>query len=86
MSENGRESCRKGSKPMAKTLEYEGQTRSNGSCASSDHQGARTREFSPEGLYATEQEADIHGTIFGQRLIDEKVKGQSREVTAGGSD
>jgi hypothetical protein len=28
-------------------------------------------------LYATEQEADIHGTTFGQRLIDGKVEGQS---------
>jgi len=42
-----------------------------------DHRGARTREFSSEVLYATEQEADIHGTTFGQRLIDGKVEGQS---------
>jgi hypothetical protein len=25
-----------------------------------DHRGVRTREFSAEGVYATEQEADIH--------------------------
>ena len=42
-----------------------------------DHQGTRTREFSADVLYATEQEADIHGTTFGQRLIDGKVEGQS---------
>ena len=41
-----------------------------------DHRGIRTREFSSEVLYATEQEADIHGTTFGQRLIDGKVEGQ----------
>jgi hypothetical protein len=28
-------------------------------------------------VYATEQEADIHGVAFGQRLIDGKVEGQS---------
>jgi hypothetical protein len=39
--------------------------------------GVQTREFSSEALYATEQEADIHGTTFGQRLIDGKVEGQS---------
>jgi PilZ domain-containing protein len=42
-----------------------------------DHRGIQTREFSAEVLYATEQEADIHGIAFGQRLIDGKVEGQS---------
>ena len=42
-----------------------------------DHRGVRTRKFSADVLYATEQEADIHGTTFGQRLIDGKVEGQS---------
>ena len=39
--------------------------------------GVNTREFSPDVMYATEQEADIHGIAFGQRLIDGKVEGQS---------
>jgi hypothetical protein len=42
-----------------------------------DHRGVQTREFSDEVLYATEQEADIHGIAFGQRLIDGKVEGLS---------
>ena len=42
-----------------------------------DHRGVRTRTFSPEGMYATEQEADIHGITFGQRLIDGKVESRS---------
>ena len=43
-----------------------------------DPQGGRSREFSSfDVLYATEQEADIHGITFGQRLIDGKVEGQS---------
>ena len=76
---------------MAKTLEYEGYTiQSTPQCQTDseqwqvrivisfeDHRGVRTREFSAEGLYVTEQEADIHGTTFGQRLIDGKVEGQS---------
>ena len=41
------------------------------------HGGVTTREFSADVLYATEQEADIHGITFGQRLIDGKVEGQS---------
>ena len=39
--------------------------------------GVTTREFAADGLYATEQEADIHGITFGQRLIGGKVEGQS---------
>jgi hypothetical protein len=42
-----------------------------------DHRGVRTRQFSADGLYATEQEAAIHGISFGQRLIDGKVDGRS---------
>jgi PilZ domain len=42
-----------------------------------NHRGVKTREFSADVLYATEQEADIHGIAFGQRLIDGKVEGQS---------
>ena len=37
--------------------------------------GIQTRECTAEGLYATEQEADFHGIIFGQRVIDGKVDG-----------
>ena len=39
--------------------------------------GTKRREFSATGLYATEQEAEIDGIAFGQRLIDGKVEGQS---------
>ena len=42
-----------------------------------DHRGVRTREFSADVVYATEQEADIHGVAYGQRLIDGKVEGRS---------
>ena len=76
---------------MAKTIEYEGyliqstpQYQADGEkwrmcivISSKDHPGARSREFSSDVLYATEQETDMHGTTFGQRLIDGKVEGQS---------
>ena len=76
---------------MAKTVEYEGYTIQSAPhyqtdseqwrlrifISFEDHRGVQTREFSADGLYATEQEADIHGTTFGQRLIDGKVEGQS---------
>jgi len=76
---------------MAKTVEYQGYTihstpqyqtdsmqwRLRIFISFEDYRGVRTREFSADGLYATEQEADIHGTTFGQRLIDGKVEGQS---------
>ena len=42
-----------------------------------EHGEVKTREFSPDVLYATEQEADIHGITFGQLLIDGKVEGRS---------
>jgi hypothetical protein len=41
------------------------------------HGGDKTREFSTDVVYATEQEADIYGITFGQRLIDGKVEGRS---------
>ena len=76
---------------MAKTVEYEGYTIQSAPqhladgetwrlriiLSVNDHRGITSREFSPDGVYATEQEADIHGTTFGQRLIDGKVEGQS---------
>jgi hypothetical protein len=76
---------------MAKTVEYEGYTIESRpyydpnwdkwqiriliSCESP--RGIRTREFSSMVLYGTEQEADIHGITFGQRIIDGKVPGLS---------
>ena len=76
---------------MAKTVEYEGYTIQSAPRYVQEEekwqlrivisfkvpQGDRTQEFSSDVLYATEQEADIHGTTFGQRLIDGKVEGQS---------
>jgi len=76
---------------MAKTIEYEGYTIQSTPLyvkewekwqlrvviSSKVQRGTRTREFSTEVLYVTEQEADIHGVTFGQRLIDGNVEGQS---------
>jgi len=76
---------------MAKTIEYEGYTIQSTPLyvkewekwqlrvviSSKVQRGNRTREFSTEVLYVTEQEADIHGVTFGQRLIDGNVEGQS---------
>jgi hypothetical protein len=76
---------------MGKTVEYQGYTiesaphplgdgekwRLHILISVDDSRGVRTREFSAEVVYATEQEADIHGIAFGQRLIDGKVEGQS---------
>lgn len=42
-----------------------------------DHRGVRTSEFPAESLYASEQEADIHGIAFGQRVVDGKVEALS---------
>ncbi|MEO7862378.1 MAG: DUF6566 family protein [Nitrospirales bacterium] len=39
--------------------------------------GVLVRHFDVENLYATEQEADIHGIAYGQRIIDGKVEGRS---------
>jgi len=33
------------------------------------------QSFSGPTVYETEQEADIHGIAYGQRIIDEKVPG-----------
>ena len=41
------------------------------------HGGVKPREFSSEVLYATEQEAELQGIDFGQRLIDGKIDGRS---------
>ena len=76
---------------MAKTIEYEGYTIQSTPLyvkewekwqlrvviSSKVQRGNRTREFSTEVLYVTEQEADIHGVTFAQRLIDGNVEGQS---------
>jgi hypothetical protein len=76
---------------MAKTVEYQGYTIQTAPhhrvdskkrqlrifISVDDHRGVKTREFSAEILYATEQEADIHGIALGQRLIDGKVEGRS---------
>ena len=76
---------------MDKTIEYQGYTiqsapqhlvdgeqwRLHIFISVDDHRGVRTREFSPDGVYATEQEADLHGIAYGQRLIDGKVEGRS---------
>jgi hypothetical protein len=39
--------------------------------------GVKTREFSSDILYATEEKADFNGITLGQRLIDGKVEGRS---------
>jgi hypothetical protein len=76
---------------MKKTVEYQGYTiesaphpladgekwRLHILISVDDSRGVRTREFSAEVWYATEQEAHIHGIAFGQRLIDGKVEGRS---------
>jgi len=76
---------------MAKTVEHEGYTiqsspqhlvddgkwRLRVFISLEDSRGVRTREFSADGVYASEQEADIHGITFAQRLIEGKVDGRS---------
>ena len=76
---------------MGKTEEYQGYTiqstphyetewkkwRLRIIVSAEDSPYVRTREFSSEILYATEQEANIHGIAFGQRLIDGKLIGRS---------
>lgn len=43
-----------------------------------EHNGlVTTRPFSAEHTYQTEDEADLQGIIFGQRIIDGKVPGLS---------
>lgn len=41
-----------------------------------DIRNVRMREFSSEPVYATEQEAEIHGIAFGQRIINGRVEGR----------
>lgn len=76
---------------MSKTVQYEGYTiQSSPRCLGDQEQwqlcivisveqpgGVKRREFSTAGVYATEQEADMDGVAFGQRLIDGRVDGQS---------
>ena len=76
---------------MGKTVEYQGYTIQSAPhhmadgekwqlrtfISVDDPRGVKSREFSADVLYATEQEADIHGIAFGQRLIDGKVEGRS---------
>ena len=42
-----------------------------------DHRGVRTRQFSTDAVYANEQQAEIHGIAFGQRVIEGMVDGYS---------
>jgi hypothetical protein len=77
--------------PMARTDEYQGYTIQSAPhyqvdsetwrlgifISVEDDRGVRMRAFSPDGVYATEQEADVHGITFGQRVIDGKVDRQS---------
>ncbi|MBS0166234.1 MAG: PilZ domain-containing protein [Nitrospira sp.] len=88
---------------MGKTAEYKGYTIESAPRPETNWQkwrlhifisvqhprGIQTREFNSDVLYATEQEADVHGITFGQRVIDGKVGGltvwdmktQDRRVT-----
>jgi len=38
---------------------------------------ATMRSFSVAGLYDTEDEAELHGLAYGQRIIDGKVPGEA---------
>ena len=76
---------------MAKTVEYGGYTIQSRPyydanwnkwqirivISRESHQGIQTREFSSMILYATEEQADLHGISFGDHLIDGKVEGRS---------
>ncbi|MBC7838352.1 MAG: PilZ domain-containing protein [Nitrospiraceae bacterium] len=75
---------------MARTITYEGYTiqstpheiagekwRLHIRITGNDHRGVRTSNFPAQVLYTSEQEADIHGITFGQRVIDGKVEGLS---------
>lgn len=76
---------------MARTADYQGFTirstpqyqtewqewRLHVAIACETPHGTRTRDFPLEIMYPSEEEADIHGITFGQRLIDGKVKGFS---------
>ncbi len=75
---------------MGKTLEYQGYTMQSSPHHLAQGEVAAAHLYLPgqsprrqdsripaDVLYATEQEADIHGIAFGQRLIDGKIEGQS---------
>ena len=77
---------------MGKTVEYQGYTIQSAPhhladgekkwrlrifISLDDRRVTRTREFSADVVYATEEEADIHGIALGQRLIDGKVEDRS---------
>ncbi|MEP6890634.1 MAG: PilZ domain-containing protein [Nitrospirota bacterium] len=76
---------------MSKVVEYRGYTiQSAPRCGAdrerwglhivisvNDLRNVHSREFSTEAGYATEQEAEIHGIAFGQRIIDGKAEGRS---------
>src|SRR5262245_48874943 len=76
---------------MPKTVEYQGYTlqsapRRLGNAEKwglhvvisvDDGRRIRTREFSTSAVYVTEQDAEIDGMAFGQRIIDGKVYGYS---------
>ena len=76
---------------MSKIVEYRGYTIQSAPRCGADREkwglhivisvnGRRnihSREFSTEAGYATEQEAEIHGIAFGQRIIDGKADGRS---------
>jgi hypothetical protein len=83
--------CRQGTiEAMTKTVEYQGykiesvphrldaeKWRLHIHISVETSRGVLTRHFAVDSIYATEQEADIHGIAYGQRLIDGKVDGQS---------
>jgi len=72
---------------MEKTVEYQGYTIESAPhhlvdsekwglrifISVDDHRGVQTREFSADVVYATEQEADIHGITFGGHPVPAAV-------------
>ncbi|HMU55010.1 MAG TPA: hypothetical protein PKA61_08385 [Nitrospira sp.] len=40
-----------------------------------DHDATTMKVFTDDTPYATEEEADLHGITYGQRIIDGKVPG-----------
>jgi hypothetical protein len=68
---------------MSKIVEYRGCTIQSFPCRIGDSQKwgfhivISVNEIrSSDAVYATEQEAEIHGIAFGPRIIDGKVEGQ----------
>ncbi len=76
---------------MGKTVEYQGYTIQSSPeydanwtkwrlrifISVEDHHGLRSRQFSSEVLHRTEQEAEVKGITFGQRLINGELEGRS---------